>query len=105
MEDRNWKDWKDETHCPKSDGGEKPGQPCALNCRVAKGLKCVCSCHGLNHGALFKANNRRMDEFAEEKETLLEWHQKHRLSPAQFREVINMGEVINMDYLHKNGRF
>ncbi len=36
---------------------------CNQNCLEARELKCVCKCHGKNHGAALKQNVKSLDEF------------------------------------------
>jgi len=45
----------------------QPGE-CNANCQEAKELKCVCKCHGRNHGAALKAAVQRLDQFNEPEE-------------------------------------
>ncbi len=39
---------------------------CNQNCLEAKELKCVCKCHGKNHGARLKARIHSLEEYEEE---------------------------------------
>jgi hypothetical protein len=40
----------------------EPGE-CNANCLLAKELKCICKCHGRNHGAALKKNVKSLDTF------------------------------------------
>ena len=40
---------------------------CDQNCLDAKDLKCVCKCHGKNHGAALRQNVKPLDEFEEDR--------------------------------------
>jgi len=54
---------------------------CGANCQLAKELKCVCKCHGKNHGAALKQNVRSLDEFEEDPVD-------QTFSPEEYREEL-----------------
>lgn len=70
------KDWRElfqvqEIPEPYTGLPTQPGE-CNSNCQLAKELKCVCKCHGKNHGAALKQHIQPLDQFNEPQKLELE---------------------------------
>lgn len=77
-EERNWREIFQVQEVNNYELKTETVGDCNENCLEAKELKCVCKCHGKNHGAALKACVKPLDTYPlnqDHEKTLIPWEQ------------------------------